>query len=77
MFAYEQPLEYGKWVKGFDGNKKLVRRMGADGRWHPTKFGLEHFKYNRDESAVGHPVNIARPTDDGKNTKRMGRVLDK
>ena len=28
VFAYEQPLESGKWVRGFDGKKKLVRKWG-------------------------------------------------
>ena len=31
IFPYEQGLLNGKWVVGFDGKKKLVRRMGADG----------------------------------------------
>ena len=29
VFAYEQPLDKGKWVKGFDGKKKLVRKNGS------------------------------------------------
>ena len=32
IFPYEQGLLNGKWVVGFDGRKKLVRRMGA-GSW--------------------------------------------
>jgi len=33
IFPYEQSLLNGKWVVGFDGKKKMVRRMGADGAW--------------------------------------------
>ena len=33
IFPYEQGLLSGKWVVGFDGHKKMVRRMGADGTW--------------------------------------------
>ena len=29
VFADEQPLESGRWARGFDGNKKLVRIMGS------------------------------------------------
>ena len=29
VFAYEQPLESGKCVKGFDGKQKLVRKNGV------------------------------------------------
>ena len=77
VFAYEQPLESGKWVRGVDGNKKLARRMGADGHWHPTKIGLEYFKYNRDAFQVEYPVRIARPVGNGKKSKRMEWVLDR
>ena len=83
VFAYEQPLESGRWVRGFDGNKKLARKMGSDGHWHPTPIGLEYFKYNRDEYRVEYPVRLARPKDNGKKSKdngkkskRMGWVLD-
>ena len=27
IFPYEQGLHHGKWVVGFDGKKKMVRRM--------------------------------------------------
>ena len=77
VFAYEQPLESGKWVKGFDGKKKLVRKMGSDLHWHPTKLGLEYFKYNRDSYQVEYPVRLVRPIDNGKKSKRMGWVLDR
>ena len=43
IFAYEQPLINGNWVRGFDGRKRLVQRMSADG-WKPTKIGLAYFK---------------------------------
>ena len=39
IFPYEQGLLNGKWVVGFDGRKKLVRRMGADGSWQVTSLG--------------------------------------
>ena len=77
VFAYEQPLESGKWVRGVDGNKKLVRNMGSDLHWHPTKIGLAYFKYNRDSYQVESPVRIARPVDNGKKSKRMEWVLDR
>ena len=48
IFPYEQGLEAGKWIRAFDGKKKMVQRMGADG-WQPTKIGIQYFKYNRDE----------------------------
>ena len=47
IFPYEQGLHHGKWVVGFDGKKKMVRRMGADG-WQVTPMGVNYFKYNRD-----------------------------
>ena len=78
VFAYEQPVESGKWVRGFDGKKKLVRKMGSDLHWHPTKLGLEYFKYNRDSYHVGYPVRLARPVDNGKKSeRRMEWALDK
>ena len=59
IFAYEQPLENGQWVRGFNGKKKLVQRMTADG-WKPTKIGLEYFKYNRHAFQIEYPVSKAR-----------------
>ena len=31
IFAHEQPLINNKWAIAFDGSKKLVQRMEADG----------------------------------------------
>ena len=70
IFPYEQGLVSSKYVVGFDGNKKLVRRMGADG-WQVTSMGVNYFKYNRDEYKVEFPTRLARPG------KRTGWVLDK
>ena len=58
--------------------KSLCEKMGADGHWHPTKLGLEYFKYNRDLYDVEYPVRLARPVDNGKpnKVKRMEWVLD-
>ena len=36
VFACEQPLINIKWAVAFDGSKKVVQRMEADG-WKPTK----------------------------------------
>ena len=77
VFAYEQPLEQGKWVKGFDGKKKLVRVMGSDGHWHPTKLGLQYFKYNRDEYTVEYPVRLARPAYNHSKKNVHEWVLDR
>lgn len=60
IFAYEQPLENGKWVRAFDGKKKEVQRMTSDG-WKPTKIGIEYFKYNRHAFRIEYPVRMARP----------------
>ena len=66
IFAYEQPLLHGKWVKTFDGGKKQVQRMGDDG-WEPTAVGLQYFKYNRYSFRIEYPVREARPI--GKKRK--------
>ena len=60
IFPYEQGLEAGKWIRTFDGKKKMVQRMGADG-WQPTALGLQYFKYNRDEYIIEYPTRLARP----------------
>ena len=36
IFPYEHGLVNSKWVVGFDGKKKMVRRMRADGSWKVT-----------------------------------------
>ena len=76
IFPYEQGLLNGKWVVGFDGRKKLVRRMGADGSWKVAPMGANYFKYNRDEYKVDFPVRLARPVSNAKGT-RASWVLDK
>ena len=52
IFPYEQGLHNNKWVVGFDGKKKMVRRMGADGSWKVTPLGANYFRYNRDSYKV-------------------------
>ena len=49
--------------------------MGSDLHWHPTQFGLQYFKYNRDSFRVECPVRFARPVDNGKKSKRMEWAL--
>ncbi len=51
-YPYEQPLEHNKWVNGFDGHKKLVRRMNSEVEWVDAPNGENYFKYNRDEYLV-------------------------
>ena len=75
IFPYEQGLLNGKYVVGFDGKKKLVRRMGADGL-QVTPMGVNYFKYNRDSYKVEFPTRLARPASNAKG-KRTGWVLDK
>ena len=58
-YAYEQPLLQGKWVKGFDGNDILMRRRDSEGKWQPTRDGINYFKYLRDEFLVS--VQAVRP----------------
>ena len=66
VFAYEQGLENGRWVKAFGREpKKLVRRMTADG-WQITKIGQQYFKYNRDTYEVRFPTRLAIPTANSK-----------
>ena len=48
IFPYEQGLEGGKWIRTFDGKKKLVQRMGSD-VWQTTPLGIQYCKYHRDE----------------------------
>ena len=62
IFPYEQGLLNGKWVVGFDGKKKMVQRMGADGSWK-VPLGANYFKYNRDSYKVEFPARLARPLD--------------
>ena len=71
VFAYEQPLESGRWARGVYRNKKLVQTMGSDLHWHPTQLGLQYFKYNRDSVRVEYPVMLAWPVDNGKQSKCM------
>ena len=61
IFPYEQGLEGGKWIRTFDGNKKLVQRMGSDGWERPTSLGIHYFTYNRDEYKIEDPTRLARP----------------
>ena len=65
IFAYEQPLIGGKWVWGFDGTRKLVQKMTADG-YKPTKIGIEYFKFNRHSFLVEYPVLRVRPVGNKK-----------
>ena len=74
IFPYEQGLEAGKWMRAFDGKKKMVRRMTADG-WVPTAIGLQYFKYNRDEYEIEYPTRLARPIGN-KNRGRQEWQLD-
>ena len=76
VLPYEQGLLNGKWVVGFDGKKKMVRRMGADGSWKVTPLGANYFKYNRDSYEVEFPVRLARPVSNAKG-KRTGWLLDR
>ena len=53
VFAYEQPLESGKWVRGVDGNKKLVRQWGLTSTGTRPRLALNmsstieiHFKWS-------------------------------
>ena len=69
IFPYEQGLEAGKWIRAFDGKKRMVQRMGADG-WQPTKIGIQYFKYNRDEYKIEYPTRVVRPIG---NKNRGGR----
>ena len=71
IFPYEQGLEMGKWIKGFDGKKKMVRRMGSDGTWRPTKIGIQYFKYNRDEYQIEYPTRKARPIGKKKGVREQ------
>ena len=66
VFPYEQPLIGNKWVRAFDGTKKQVQRMTADG-YRPTKLGHEYFKYAKDQFHVEYPTRLARPI--GKKTR--------
>ena len=68
IFPYEQGLEAGKWIKTFDGKKKMVRRMTPDG-WQPTPLGIQYFKYNRDEYKIEYPTRLARPTTNRKGAR--------
>ena len=65
-FPYEQPLIGNKWVKAWDGTKRLVRRMTADG-WRPTNIGYEFSKHQKDQFHVEYPTRLARPI--GKRTR--------
>ncbi len=67
VFPYEQPLIGNKWVRAFDGTKKQVQRMTADG-YRPTKLGHEYFKYAKDQFHVEYPTRLARPI--GKKTRQ-------
>ena len=66
IFPYEQPLIGNKWVRAFDGTKKLVQRMTTNG-YRPTKLGHEYFKYAKDQFHVEYPTRLARPI--GKKTR--------
>ena len=70
IFPYEQPLEHGKWIRFFDGKKKMVQRMGADG-WQPTPLGIQYFKYNRDEYQIEYPTRLARPIGNKKGARDL------
>ena len=61
VYAYEQPLIHGKWVRNFSGGRTLVRRMGADGRWEVTPLGRAYFRSNRTTVTVWVPAVLARP----------------
>lgn len=67
ILVYEQPLDNGKWVQGFDGKTPFFQRMTTDG-WKPGKIGLAYFKYNRRSVRIEHPVGMARPI--GERTHR-------
>lgn len=76
IFPYEQGLVNSRWVVGFDGKKKMVRRMGADGSWKVTPLGANYFKYNCDSYNIEFPVRLARPVSNAKG-KRTGWALDR
>ena len=63
IFPYEQGLVNSKYVVGFDGKKKMVRRMGADGSWKVTPLGTNYFKYNRDDYKIEFPTRTALKKD--------------
>ena len=72
IFAYEQPLIDNKRVQAFDGSRKLVQRMTADGL-RPTPIGIEYFKYNRHSFRVEYPVRTARPI--GNNARKVSQSV--
>ncbi len=60
VYAYEQPLIHGKWVRNFDGGKTMVRRFNAQGHWVVTAKGRDYFKFNRTKVVVEIPAVLAR-----------------
>ena len=54
-------------MRAFDGTKKQVQRMTADG-YQPTKLGHEYFKYAKDRFHIEYPTRLARPI--GKKTRQ-------
>ena len=64
MYAYGQELEGGKWVRGYNGNRVLVRRW-VNGQWQITREGENYFRYNKNDYVVSVPIRRAVRTGGG------------